>query len=93
MTTGAAVIHVVGKSSITFKGTLIVEQVGNGLSAHLACNDGGVLRSLAYRKPSKHEVCSSFTPHREFLAVFWFIQSHLLELGEKAMDGSSLRAA
>ncbi|CAL8466614.1 g6150 [Coccomyxa elongata] len=56
MTTGAAVIHVVGKSSITFKGTVVVEQVGNGLSAHLAFKEGGMFCSMASRKPSKHEV-------------------------------------
>ena len=58
MTTGAAVIHIVGKSSITFKGTVVVEQVGGGLSAHLALKEGGVIRGLTSRKPSKHEVRS-----------------------------------
>ncbi|BDA41103.1 Oxysterol-binding protein-related protein 1A [Coccomyxa sp. Obi] len=65
MTTGAAVIHVMGKSSITFKGTVVVEQVGGRLSAHLALKEDGMIRSLASRKPSKHKARSSFTLHTE----------------------------
>lgn len=65
MTTGAAVINVVGKSSITFKGTVVVEQVGGPLSAHLALKEGSLIRGLTSRKPCKHEARSFFTLHTE----------------------------
>lgn len=55
MTTGSAVIHVVGKSTVGFKGTVVVEQEGSGRSAHMAFKDGGVLRGIATRKASRHQ--------------------------------------
>ena len=55
MTTGSAVIHVVGKSTVSFKGAVVIEQGGTGRSAHMAFEDASMLKSMATRKASKHE--------------------------------------
>ncbi|EIE26339.1 hypothetical protein COCSUDRAFT_58876 [Coccomyxa subellipsoidea C-169] len=55
MTTGNAVIHVVGKSTVSFKGDVVIEQGDTGRSAHMAFKDGSMLKSMATRKASKHE--------------------------------------
>lgn len=60
MTTGSAVIQVVGKSTVGYTGTVVVEQLGSGLSAHLTFKDSSsMLQGMASRKAG-HKVSARY---------------------------------